>query len=159
MLKNLQVQAVRRETNKMLETLRKLERIVTVILPIIEKYDGKKITKRLETELKELLPSNVFALIDTHDSISLQIWGDGILFEKRVHLFMGCRSPDHPERLDANRFVVSRWAAENVGWLNISNKIAQTEQKLANVDQIVSDYNKAVAALETAETALSGLNY
>ena len=63
--------------------------LIGVIRPILERFEGKKITKRICTAIKKELPENTIVFLDrVAGMFHLRIWGGDIPYDNRFSLLL-----------------------------------------------------------------------
>ena len=111
--------------------------------PIIDKFHGKQITKRIANEVKKVLPEYTVHYTKSYSRYELVIWGNGIDY--------------------ANRKV---WNLGYFSWGGILNKeliIEQNQHHLLDKERVpkyqkalsrLSDWQQQVEAIDKAQTSL-----
>lgn len=125
--------------------------VVKTVLDAIKAQDGKTFSKRVETAARTALPDHTVYYQDS-GMIYLDVWGPGIEYNSRVHLFLGDKS---------NGRYSDKAAREKhaVGYLKLESRIAELKATLPELDAMVAEYNKAADALNLQVRKLAPIQY
>ena len=129
----------------------KHEQITQTVLTAIQREDGKAFSRRIETLAKKALPHLTVYYEDKYGQVYLDIWGDGIEYRDRMHIFLGYKA----ERYSATK-ARDNYAAS---YLGADQQNARLHTVLAQFDTIVADYNAAAENINTAIGKLDAVKY
>jgi len=155
----IDVNTVIAATNRAIKRAKELDRITSIIFAVLKKFDGKKITKRLETAIGIALPDYIVSLwVD--GSVYLNLWGrhsDSLVtYTNRYSLFLGYtddRLSHNTQSFNYAKFVNDIAPSQNV----YAERARRYEEALKNVDSVVSNYNDALHKVMEAKEALDEL--
>jgi len=116
------LQSIIKDIKEYQDTLAHNINILSLIEPVIRTFDGKKITKRIETAVKKVLPEGYVTFYQFKYSwFELSIWGNGIKFDHSIRLTLGYNEffsfEDYVER--NQRYYLDKSRCEELdGYLN-----------------------------------------
>lgn len=118
---------------KIQETLvlyRAQKKVSEVLINIFKAFDGKKVTKRMETIAKKVLPEYTTYYAADY-TIYLYVWGNGIDYNNKMMIKL-CYKDD-------NVFSYEKFINDIKGY-NSEERIKTLEQKLQELPQLFSQY-------------------
>jgi hypothetical protein len=127
---------VENQTSKVNASIAHYENLLSIssrILPILKTSDGKQITKRIETAVRKALPEYQVSLSNSF-TISINVWGNGIDYEKRVSVYLS-------QTGYSNGILDYAKTVEGVNLDGFKVKIDQLTKGKANIPQYVLRYN------------------
>lgn len=114
-------------------TLYKAQKKVSeVLINIFKVFDGKKVTKRMETAAKEAHPEYT-TYYEAGYTVYLYVWGNGIDYSNRMMVKL-CYKDDATFSYD--KFV------EDIKGYNSGERIGTLEHKLQELPQLFSQYKE-----------------
>lgn len=84
-----QVNVILESVTKQMESYILYTKILGIIELILQKFEGKRITKRIETAIQEALPSYTLYYGHPYLWYTLQVWDKNITFDQRMNLNLG----------------------------------------------------------------------
>lgn len=113
------------------------------ILDYAETHKGKQLNKRIHTAMLEAFPKYTISWDDnrkTYGQVYINIWGNGISMDQKLHIFIGYDSDEtfEPER------VKERLMA----WYLDRDRIEKYRESLKNVNRWVRAMQKAQKIIE-----------
>jgi hypothetical protein len=66
--------------------------ILSIIEPVLKSFDGKTISKRIETAIKKVLPEFTVYYGKSYSWYELKIWGNGVDYQNNLSLNLGYTS-------------------------------------------------------------------
>jgi hypothetical protein len=106
-------------------------------IPVLKKFEGKKISKRIETALKEAFPKYNINLHEIANMVYIYIWGNGIEYGNRESFFV-CYLESEQGLYHEDSFVNKHNG--DIG--NILECISKLKQGLIEAPKLVERYNK-----------------
>jgi len=108
---------------------------------IADKFEGKRVNRRIETELKKILPECTVMFSDVVGShFNIVIWGAGICYDHRLS-FILCYQRTNPF------FLQSFFIEQNQNHALDAGRIAMYVKAFSFLNNIADNWNKAVDAL------------
>lgn len=138
-MKPLTVSDIAKKQTEYIDSLILRIKYLKKILPILKVYDGKKITKRIETACKALLAEdNTFTLVMdkpySFGKFQIMIWGGKLKYEARITFDIGKDNFDYAEFVKDNDIVT------------LSTNIAMLHVSISKIPEFVDRYNTILAA-------------
>jgi len=87
--KKLDVGKVNDAIQKRIESAELNFKLWKVVQSALLKFEGKTISKRIETEIKKLLPDNTIYYDNNYGMYHIVIWGNGIKYDNRLSFLLG----------------------------------------------------------------------
>lgn len=84
-----QVNQVLEAIGKQMESYKFHMEILAIIEPVLKTFEGKKITKRIETAIQAALPTYTLYYGHPYSWYTLQLWNKNINFDQRINLNLG----------------------------------------------------------------------
>lgn len=144
------IEALRCKTQAAIEFAKLQKNITQIVFSILKKFDGKQVTKRIETQVKNAFPDYTIFMDDSSVStVRLHIWGLAIPYDNRLSIFvsynnqLGCFEYD--KYIQGNGHVLSVY----------DQTIKNYKHGLLHIDSIVSEYNTAAKQIEVAKHNLN----
>lgn len=136
------IQTIMDEINKVKKKQLITLQILELVEPVMRTFEGKKITKRIETAVKKVLPSGYVTSYGFQYSwFSLKIWGNELTYDDKIDLTLGYEVDFKMERylyhnqryyLDKGRNeVLNTWTPE---------MIMELIQKKEEVERVIKDF-------------------
>jgi hypothetical protein len=129
--------------------------LVETVYKVLQKFDGKQITKRLVTTIQKELPDYTISLEDVATFKQLNIWRytpcGSLSYDKKLIMFLGYNGPDMIE------FNYEKFMKDHTSQHQYDGQIADYENALTRINVFVGEYNVALAALEAAHNRLNRL--
>lgn len=121
------------EIKKRQETNIATNKAFKALVKVLQGFEGKEITKRIETALLKEgewqisfhRPENTF------EQFKLFVWGGetGLKYEERIYAYLGRKTNPY--------FSMEWFIKENPGYTSIDVQIAKTNEELANMDNLI----------------------
>lgn len=83
---------IKEQINDHIKLYETYQYIVSIVFPVLEKWDGKVLNKRLHTKVKEALPAGFAISFSDLYSYELSIWGNGIDYNQKYYFNLGSKS-------------------------------------------------------------------
>jgi len=121
--------------------------IYSQVMNIIKEFNGKDITKRIETRLKKELPQFTFSL-ENGSLIIIHVWGNGIDYSQRINIYL---------RQSKNEMLYNKYDHEltlqNSGYFPlIPKRNAKLKASLVNdgkfLKSLIESWNNAISILQ-----------
>jgi len=123
-----------------------------------ENFEGKNVTKRIETKLKKELPEYTLYL-ENGSLIIIHIWGNGIDYNNRINIYL---------RIKENEMLYNKYnhalTVENSGYFPL---IPERNEKLKAIlkndgkllKKLVNNWNKALKELQNINREAENFEY
>lgn len=124
--------------------------ILTLIEPILRRFDGKKITKRIETAIKKELPEYTISYGFTYSWYSLKIWGNGISWDDKIDLQLGYNEffdMDEYIRLNQRYYLESERYNTLQGYLDDLSKLKELVALHTEVKDMIKKFEEKTTNL------------
>lgn len=116
--------------------------LMTKLLVLLRIHNGKKITKRIETDLNKRLPRYRFSIEHIASQNYLNVYReDTRQIEKVLHLFLGY---DSESVLDYDKRLENDW--QNT--LNLRGHAQKLQESLKVLPELVSEYNRLIKDMQ-----------
>jgi len=122
--------------SKEIARLELTETILSEVLEILRVFDGKKYTKRITDKIKFILPGKSVYFENRYGMYHLNIWGNGIDYEKRIDFFLGYQSSNPNKIVDMN-FIGDH--NKNLVW--IERELERLPIDLNDLDDITDSFS------------------
>ena len=146
------VKVIESVQNYIAEMERDLE-IWQKVMKVLKDFDGKVISKRIETAVKKILPD--YTLYLENDSlVTIQIWGADVGYNKRIAIYLR-----HNEKVYNHKKTL-----ENSGYFPfIPEKNERLRASLMNdarvIKELVGDFNNCVKRLQAVNEEAERYGY
>ena len=146
------VKAIESVENYIVEQERDLE-IWQKVMEVLKPFDGKAVSKRMETAVKKALPDYTLYL-DNDFLVTIQIWGSDVGYNKRIAIYLR-----HDEKVYNHAKTL-----ENSGYFNfIQEKNQGLRASLMNdarvIKELVGDFNNCVKRLQAVNEEAERYGY
>lgn len=126
--------------------IKRMERdlfLVNKLQEVAKKHDGRKITKRIETDLSKLPGMEAYAIfyVKEHGMYHIRIWGDGVPYDERFSSLLGYES-------EGGVLNLEQWTEYNQCHFLDADRIKQLEAGKRNISLLVNNWNKALRELQ-----------
>lgn len=151
--KKLVVSQVRAQTQAHIARLQCKKGILETVVKVLESLKGKKVTARIQTIVRQSLSSDFVTHFENSSTgyVTLKVWDSKTIpMHSQMVIYINKLADG---TFDYDYFF------DTYKETNFGRDIANAEEKLAQVDKLVSDYNAAVDAWELAQNNLQGLSY
>lgn len=141
---------IQRDIDRELKGLAYFNKLVEVFKP----FEGKKITKRMETAVKTIFPDRVVYLDKSFGMFHLQIWGGDIKMEKRLSFLIGHDSDPIYHEGDAGkdysgfRYYSICYGAAAIERNEKRRIFLKDTKQIKKLAKVFNDYKKALKELE-----------
>jgi hypothetical protein len=133
-----------------------------VITDELKAFNGKKITAKLTTRLKEIFPDYTFSLDEMkewHRYLKVYWWNQGQRMDLG-HIFLGAGRGGGERFNDTECFDYAKWFESNGNTAQqILEYVAKAEKALETCEERIATYNAALGVLDAAREALHDLSY
>jgi hypothetical protein len=120
-------------------------------LPIIKSFEGKKVTKRIQTKLNEAMPEFTISYVSSWTYIELRIWGNGINYQSNL-VFNLCK-------VDGDKILKMDKVIEYPQWFNFKEQLDELSEFRKDINQTVKDWNDFVEMMETKSKQFKSIPY
>lgn len=113
--------------------------ILEKIEAILAGFQGRQITAEIEAAIKKDLPSHTLLYQKEYSFYTLSIWGEGIKYERRIHVRLGCFSQNtdlYQETMNMKWFQ-----ANNLGYYNEYLRLERYREAVKRVRNWVEKLN------------------
>lgn len=119
--------------------------IYQVAAPILKSFEGKKITKRIATAIKDALPEDMVVVLSwsgagVFSMGHIDIWGGSLGYDHRIHIYLG-----GPGELSAEKADISDWIKHTKEYID------RTSSALDNLDSLLVKHDVAMSMLNEAK--------
>lgn len=122
-----------------------------LITPVLQSYEGKTVSKRIETKAKEVMGQfNVYYHIGYVEH-ELRIHGNGIDYDNTITIRL-CRN-------DSDRILRMDKVFEYDSWYNYQDQIDSLNEFLKNIDTYIVQWNKMIDYLEDRQKQFNDIPY
>lgn len=126
--------------------IKRMERdlyLVEKLRDVVKKHDGRKITKRIETDLKKLNAMDLFTIyyVKEHGMYRIIIWGNGINYDDRFSSLLGYES-------EGGVLSLEKWTEYNQCHFLDEGRIKQLERGKKEIAGLCESWNKALGELQ-----------
>jgi hypothetical protein len=124
------------------------------LVKVFKPFEGKKITKRMETAVKIVLPDRVVHLSKAHGMFNMEIWGADIARDDRLSFFMGYdsdpiyREGDAEKRLSGFRYFSCCYGSAAIERNEKRRDFLEDSAKLKELARLFDNYKEAVSGLD-----------
>jgi len=129
------------------EKLRNYELICT-ISTVLEKFEGKPISKRMATAVEKVLPLNTVYWDKTDYHANITIWGNEIHYDKRLTVYLPFSMFNKEENLS---FSHSKFKEDNRCHFLEKGRYEETEENLPKLRGAVNQFNKMIEESQTLQ--------
>jgi hypothetical protein len=141
---------LRKKIEKDLE-IRELQNLMAkvIIEAIIEKFNGKQITKRIETYVKTLpILAGCVVYYSVEHSCFLRIWGNEISYDNSLTIYLGSNVINSADLKDRNG-----------RHLDDGKRISKIKERLKSLPVVVNKWNTLIDEVTDFEASLGELRY
>jgi hypothetical protein len=114
------------------------------IVVVLKKFEGKNVTKRIQTALKEAMPGYNIYLKSIASMTNIEVWGGDIEYQNGPHILL-CYN-DHPIYSE-DTFVNKH----NSGFADVPSTIEKLKQGLVNAPALVDRFNQILKDAQELE--------
>ena len=130
--------------------------IITAIEPVLKTFDGKKMSKRIETAIQKVLPDNTVFFGKSYSWYVLTFLGNGIEYEDRIEFNLGYFS-------SGDIFDYKWFTEQNVGVYSNKKRYEELVDVIANhstelVNRVL-DYNQLQEDIQELKDKTKDLPY
>lgn len=115
--------------------------IVKKCLPIIEKYEGKKITKHIATAISKEFPNARVWLDDNYGMFHLNVCLEGLPLDQKVSMLLGYKD----SRPDV---VMEKIIENNQCYLLNEERIPKLKEGISKIPSLIEKRNKAISLFQ-----------
>ena len=125
--------------------------IVDKVVPVLQKYEGKQISKRVQTSVQEVFQGCCVSYNKDFCGFEISIWGEkiGLDYNNRLCLKIGEENQE--------KFSMEFFNKRNEYYLLSQKKYNDLLEKSSNVDSLVSEYNTMVQSMLDMRKKIDGL--
>lgn len=138
----MNIQSIMDEINKVRQKQLITVQILELIEPVMRTFEGKKITKRIETAVKKVLPAGyVTSYCFQYSWFSLKIWGNELKYDDKIDLTIGYDTDFKMERYlyHNQRYYLDKGRFEELGkWT--PQMVMDLVQKKEEVEEVIKNY-------------------
>lgn len=131
------------EVNSRIKRMERDLYLVDTLQEVVKKHDGRKITRRIETDLKKLPGMEKLTIYYTkeHGMYRIIIWGDGIEYDDRFSSLLGYDS-------EGGVLSLEKWREKNQCHFLDEQRIKQLERGKKEIVGLCESWNKALKELQ-----------
>jgi len=119
--------------------------IVSKVIPIIAKYENKKITKHIATSVQKEFPNLRVWLSDEYGMYHLKLWSKDFSSTMEISMLLGYRSSN---KYKENIIVMEQVNSFNQCYLLHEGRIPRLEEGLKHIQEIVKLRDEALEKMD-----------
>jgi len=140
-----------KKINAYIAKLEKKVIVMQLIIPVLKSFEGKTVSKRIETKAKEVLKDFTVYYAVGYVEHELKIWGNGIDYDNMITIRL-CRN-------DGNKLLKMEYIFEYDNWYSFQDHIDKLKSFEKEIDIYVKSWNTMVDYLESKAGEFKDIPY
>jgi len=120
--------------------------LICIVAQVLQKFEGKPFSKRMETAIKKALPLNTVYYEKTSYHIEITIWGNGVKYDKRMVVRLASRlCEDYPN------FNYVDFRERNQCHFLDHERLERSKSQLPELGNAVIQFNEALETIKSIQ--------
>ncbi len=141
------IEKAQEKLNEYIEQTERSLEITAQLEPVLKKFHGKTINKRIQTAVAKAMPDWTIYYNIRGSMYYLDIWGNGLSMNKRFSILLGYQPYNNDPTPLLNFYDV--WGKKHNGWLPLEKgRLAKYKKAISKMTGWVERYNEAIDTLD-----------